>query len=105
MFSAPDLPKATSKEERQRNIETASKQTSELNNPCLREQKLSYKCLSEKNYDKDACAVTFANYKACKDFWSQVQADRRRRGIRPSVPRPEEREAIKAEYMKKFHSS
>ncbi|ODM95753.1 Coiled-coil-helix-coiled-coil-helix domain-containing protein 7 [Orchesella cincta] len=102
--NSADLPKSTNKEERRLIVETASKQTSELNNPCLREQNLSYKCLSDNNYNKDKCIETFANYKACKEFWNKVQADRRMRGIRPSMPRPNERETIKAEYMAKFHS-
>lgn len=40
---------------------------------------------------------------AFKLLQTTVQADRRARGVRPTLPRPEERETIKAEYMKQLH--
>ncbi|XP_065359589.1 coiled-coil-helix-coiled-coil-helix domain-containing protein 7 [Calliphora vicina] len=72
----------------------------ERDNPCLKEQELSYKCLSKSNYDREACEVYFANYKNCKDFWHKIRSDRRAKGIAPYLPPVEEREAIKAEHMK-----
>uniref|UniRef100_A0A336K7X8 Coiled-coil-helix-coiled-coil-helix domain-containing protein 7 n=1 Tax=Culicoides sonorensis TaxID=179676 RepID=A0A336K7X8_CULSO len=70
------------------------------NNPCLKEQKLSFKCLDHNAYDAEKCEVFFQNYKNCKDFWSKVQKDRRRAGKTPLLPPLSERDAIKAEYMK-----
>lgn len=45
------------------------KRNQEETNPCLKEQELSYKCLSMNNYDKDKCQLEFENYKTCKGFW------------------------------------
>jgi len=104
MYDNPgDLPPSKNPEERRVVIETASKHNSALSNPCLKEQEQSYKCLSQNNYDKDKCAHFFANYTACHKFWSKVQLDRRRKGIRPFLPRPEERDRIKEEYLQKKH--
>ncbi|XP_055923740.1 coiled-coil-helix-coiled-coil-helix domain-containing protein 7 [Eupeodes corollae] len=72
----------------------------ERDNPCLKEQELSYKCLNKYNFDREKCELFFANYNNCKDFWNKVRSDRRARGIVPYLPEPENREQIKAEYMK-----
>ncbi|CAG9799212.1 unnamed protein product [Chironomus riparius] len=69
-------------------------------NPCFNEQNISYKCLSENNYDKQKCEIYFANYTECMKFWTKVKFDRRRLGIIPEVPPIEERESIKNDYMK-----
>lgn len=93
----------------------------EKNNPCLREQKLSFKCFSDNGYNKDLCQTAIDNYNICKSFWvilqihssnfkhncgrflqNSVRADRRRRGVRPHLPPPEEREQIKREFFQKF---
>ncbi|OXA64351.1 coiled-coil-helix-coiled-coil-helix domain-containing protein 7 [Folsomia candida] len=104
MFSNPgDLPPSTNEAERKLIIETASNQTSSLTNPCLKEQKLSYKCLSENNFNKDKCSAAFANYTACQEFWKKIKAYRRSEGIRPHLPRPEDRDRIKKEYMERLH--
>lgn len=42
-------------------------------NPCLKEQRLSYKCLSDNDYDKEKCQLQFENYKMCKRFWVKFQ--------------------------------
>ncbi|XP_055372957.1 coiled-coil-helix-coiled-coil-helix domain-containing protein 7 [Condylostylus longicornis] len=72
----------------------------EKNNPCLKEQELSFKCLSKNNFNREACEVYFANYNNCKEFWNKIRLDRRRKGIEPYLPNIEEREKIKEEYMK-----
>ncbi|KAH8378806.1 hypothetical protein KR009_001433 [Drosophila setifemur] len=72
----------------------------ERDNPCLKEQDLSFKCLNKNNFDRDKCEFYFANYNNCKEFWNKVRADRRAKGIAPYLPPIEEREAIKSEYMK-----
>lgn len=41
----------------------------EKNNPCLKEQHLTYKCLSDAQYDKEKCSIYFENYNSCKAFW------------------------------------
>ncbi|KAK8783951.1 coiled-coil-helix-coiled-coil-helix domain-containing protein 7 isoform X2 [Amblyomma americanum] len=71
------------------------------NNPCHKEQQLSMKCLDDNGYDYDKCQHYFDNFKACKGFWVGVMRERRRNGIKPVLPPPEEREAIKAEHLKR----
>lgn len=41
----------------------------EKNNPCLKEQELSYKCFNKNNFDKEACQIEIQNYNTCKSFW------------------------------------
>ncbi|ALC44787.1 CG4186 [Drosophila busckii] len=72
----------------------------ERDNPCLKEQELSFKCLHKNNFDRDKCEVYFVNYNNCKEFWNKVRSDRRAKGIVPYLPPVEERAEIKAEYMK-----
>lgn len=84
---------------REQSAENAINQ--EKNNPCLKEQKLSYQCLEDNGYDHDKCKLQFENFKTCKRFWLHVAKDRRRKGIQPDIPPPEERAAIKREYLKK----
>ncbi|XP_055704753.1 coiled-coil-helix-coiled-coil-helix domain-containing protein 7 [Phlebotomus papatasi] len=72
----------------------------EKNNPCLKEQELSYKCLDRNNYESEKCEVYFKNYKNCKEFWNKVKTERRRKGIYPHLPDVSDREEIKAAYMK-----
>ncbi|KAH8405275.1 hypothetical protein KR222_001015 [Zaprionus bogoriensis] len=72
----------------------------ERDNPCLKEQELSFKCLNKTNFDREKCEVYFANYNNCKEFWNKVRSERRAKGIVPYLPPVEERAAIKAEYMK-----
>ncbi|XP_055856642.1 coiled-coil-helix-coiled-coil-helix domain-containing protein 7 [Episyrphus balteatus] len=75
-------------------------ENAERDNPCLKEQELTYKCLHKYNFDREKCEVFFANYNNCKDFWNKVRLDRRGKGIYPNIPAPEDRAEIKAEYMK-----
>ncbi|KAK4885713.1 hypothetical protein RN001_001984 [Aquatica leii] len=70
------------------------------NNPCLKEQKLTYTCLAQNDYDREKCELTMQNYNACKTFWGRVRAERKRKGIQPYLPEPEEREKIKSDYIK-----
>ncbi|KAH8305673.1 coiled-coil-helix-coiled-coil-helix domain-containing protein 7 [Drosophila kikkawai] len=75
-------------------------QNAERDNPCLKEQELSFKCLNKNNFDHEKCEVYFANYNNCKEFWNKVRSERRAKGIAPYLPPVEERDAIKANYMK-----
>ncbi|KAH8372032.1 hypothetical protein KR093_009761 [Drosophila rubida] len=72
----------------------------ERDNPCLKEQELSYKCLNKNNFDREKCEIYFVNYNNCKEFWNKVRSERRSKGIVPYLPPVEERAALKAEYMK-----
>lgn len=69
-------------------------------NPCLNEQQITYKCFDKFKYDKEKCELEMYNYKECKSFWNRVRADRKRKGIKPYLPEPEERQQIKLQYMK-----
>ncbi|XP_026462246.1 coiled-coil-helix-coiled-coil-helix domain-containing protein 7-like [Ctenocephalides felis] len=74
----------------------------EENNPCLKEHNLSLKCLNDNNYKHDACEAHFENYKQCKAFWNKIKSERRRQGIRPTLPPLHMREQIKQEYFSQF---
>ncbi|XP_076756815.1 coiled-coil-helix-coiled-coil-helix domain-containing protein 7 [Xylocopa sonorina] len=76
------------------------KKNQELNNPCLKEQGLSQNCLDTNQYDYDKCESYFENYRTCKKFWGMIMSHRRKEGITPYLPLPEEREKIKAEYFR-----
>merc|ERR1712198_573351 len=91
--------KSKSEKEYQQNIKRGSQLLNEEKDPCIKENKMTYKCLDENNYDRTACANYFENYKRCKTFWGQVRVDRRRAGIEPNLPPAEEREKIKREYL------
>uniref|UniRef100_A0A1B6EB82 Coiled-coil-helix-coiled-coil-helix domain-containing protein 7 n=1 Tax=Clastoptera arizonana TaxID=38151 RepID=A0A1B6EB82_9HEMI len=98
-----EVPKLKTKDEKAiENIKLAS-QNSQRNNPCSKEQKQSYDCLNKNNYDHDSCQLYFDNYNACMGFWTSVKNERRRQGIRPLLPEPEDRERIREEYLKQFH--
>jgi len=97
--NACNLPKATNESERQRNIRAGS-QMAELNNPCLNEQKQVQRCMDKSGYDKEKCQLHMNNYNTCKRFWGEVRVRRRREGL-PPLPPPEEREAIKKEFLAK----
>ncbi|XP_037085879.1 coiled-coil-helix-coiled-coil-helix domain-containing protein 7-like [Pollicipes pollicipes] len=100
--NAGNLPKATNEAERQRNIRAGS-QISELNNPCLSEQSQVQKCMDKSGYDKEKCQLHMNNYNACKRFWGEVRRRRRKEGLEPELPPPEERAAIKKEFLSKGH--
>ncbi|XP_072170418.1 coiled-coil-helix-coiled-coil-helix domain-containing protein 7-like [Diadema setosum] len=68
--------------------------TDEDKNPCLAEANASYQCLHDHNFDRQSCERYFANYKNCKNFWGRVMKERRRQGITPILPDPEERKKI-----------
>lgn len=78
---------------------TKLKRDQEQFNACWKEHQLSQQCLDKNNYDYDKCTLYFKNYKSCKYFWANVISERRRNGIEPYMPSPEEREKIKAEYL------
>ncbi|XP_018329366.1 coiled-coil-helix-coiled-coil-helix domain-containing protein 7 [Agrilus planipennis] len=71
-------------------------------NPCLKEANISYKCLSDNGYDKDKCELQIENYNLCKKFWGFIKTDRRKNGIKPYLPDPQDREAIKSQYIDAF---
>ncbi|CAN8006903.1 unnamed protein product [Ixodes pacificus] len=84
----------------------AEKATSQqLNNPCLKEQKLSLKCLDDNGYDKEKCTSFFVNYNMCQKFWLSIMKERRALGIEPALPPPEEREGIKKDRLRKARKS
>ncbi|KAG8224023.1 hypothetical protein J437_LFUL001100 [Ladona fulva] len=88
------------KEDSDERLKRPPHQTNAFKNPCAKEEAMSYKCLDENNFDREKCAIYFANYTKCQEFWTKIRAERRAKGIKPYLPFPEERERIKAEYMK-----
>uniref|UniRef100_A0A2R5L9R9 Coiled-coil-helix-coiled-coil-helix domain-containing protein 7 n=1 Tax=Ornithodoros turicata TaxID=34597 RepID=A0A2R5L9R9_9ACAR len=88
--------------QRRKKAENASSE--DHNNPCLKEQKLSFKCLDDNLYDKDKCTRYFENYKKCQGFWLSIAKERRRNGIRPYLPPVEEREEIKRKHFEQTAS-
>ncbi|XP_063604447.1 coiled-coil-helix-coiled-coil-helix domain-containing protein 7-like [Penaeus indicus] len=102
MFSGVNIKPSANESERQTNIRKASVLKHEEKNPCIKEHEQSYKCLDENNYNRDICAGYFENYKKCKEFWSNLRVERRRQGIEPNLPPPEERERIKKEYLEQI---
>lgn len=77
----------------------ALKRNQEINNPCYKEHLLSLKCLDFNQKERQACEVYFKNYKNCKEFWANVQSERKSKGIKPYMPSLEERKKIKADFL------
>ena len=73
----------------------------EDNNPCLKEQKHSMDCILNEFHDRKKCQQFFDNYNMCQKFWRGVIYDRRKRGIKPHLPIPSERDEIKRLYFLK----
>uniref|UniRef100_A0A0K8RNV5 Coiled-coil-helix-coiled-coil-helix domain-containing protein 7 n=1 Tax=Ixodes ricinus TaxID=34613 RepID=A0A0K8RNV5_IXORI len=85
-----------------KSLTRAEKATSQdLNNPCLKEQRLSLKCLDDNGYDKKKCESFFVNYNVCQKFWLSITKERKALGIEPALPPPEEREGIKRDRLRK----
>jgi len=93
-------PEIHESEKQKQKSQLKSRHNDDTKNPCLQEQKLSYKCLSDNNYDRDICLSVFQNYKNCTEFWTKVRRDRRSKGITPELPLPEHRQEIKEKYLK-----
>ncbi|KAJ8710019.1 hypothetical protein PYW07_009385 [Mythimna separata] len=74
-------------------------------NPCLKEQEMSYKCLSKNGYDNSKCEEYFDNYNTCKKFWGKVYKDRKAKGEYPYLPEVEDRAKIKEQYFKTVKDS
>ncbi|KAJ8669854.1 hypothetical protein QAD02_001113 [Eretmocerus hayati] len=74
-------------------------------NPCVTEHELSFKCMSNNEYDKEICRDYLDNYNMCRSFWNSVRKDRRERSIYPELPPPEERDKIKAEFFQRIRSN
>ncbi|XP_031830353.1 coiled-coil-helix-coiled-coil-helix domain-containing protein 7 [Nomia melanderi] len=81
-------------------IEHKLKRDQNINNPCLKEHELALNCLTNNQDLMKRCVLYFENYRNCKTFWNDVMKDRKSRGIEPQLPVPEEREKVKAEYLK-----
>jgi len=75
--------------------EGAKEKDQSITDPCYKERQISLRCMDEKNYDKDACYREFVNFRNCKTFWTTIIKERRRDQIKPDVPPPEERDAIR----------
>lgn len=67
-------------------------------NPCWEESQMSYRCLSENNFDKDLCSNAFQNYRNCKKFWNCVVKSRKVQGIIPPLPSNNDRAEARAFY-------
>ncbi|XP_033645108.1 coiled-coil-helix-coiled-coil-helix domain-containing protein 7-like [Asterias rubens] len=72
----------------------AKRWTDQDNNPCVSEANASYECLHETNFDRKLCQTYFVNYQNCQKFWLNIQRERRKLGIKPSLPPAEERDRI-----------
>ncbi|XP_066592683.1 coiled-coil-helix-coiled-coil-helix domain-containing protein 7 [Prorops nasuta] len=90
----------SSKEKQEKN---KLKRNLEEDIPCMKERELSSKCLSDNNYNHDACKLYFDNYNNCNKFWDAVYRDRRHKNIRPLLPPIDEREQVRQEYLAKFN--
>ncbi|CAH1774705.1 unnamed protein product [Owenia fusiformis] len=91
--------RSTNEQERQKRIQKVTRSNDDDKNPCMKEQKMSLKCLQDHNYDRDKCSIYFKNYKNCREFWSMIMKERNRKGISPSLPPAEERETIQKDYI------
>ncbi|XP_059156994.1 coiled-coil-helix-coiled-coil-helix domain-containing protein 7-like [Physella acuta] len=67
--------------------------------PCLKENEMTTQCMNENGYNGEMCKDFFENYRNCKKFWSWVMDQRKKQGIQPYLPPPEERESVKKEYL------
>ncbi|XP_076091341.1 coiled-coil-helix-coiled-coil-helix domain-containing protein 7-like [Mytilus galloprovincialis] len=72
-----------------------------LRHPCNREKEMSYQCLEDNGYDRGRCEMYFENYRNCSKFWNRVSWERLFRGIKPSIPPPDERDAVREEFAKR----
>ncbi|XP_076439816.1 coiled-coil-helix-coiled-coil-helix domain-containing protein 7-like [Babylonia areolata] len=79
-------------------VEKASRQADIDKNPCTKEQQMSFQCLDDNAYDRDKCSKHFLNYKHCREFWSLVVSDRKRKDIKPYLPAPEDRKQALQDY-------
>ncbi|XP_055934165.1 coiled-coil-helix-coiled-coil-helix domain-containing protein 7-like [Argiope bruennichi] len=88
--------------ERHEEAKRQFKERTERINPCYKERDASLKCLDEFYYARAKCQPYFDNYKNCRAFWGFVVRERRKAGIKPHIPAPEERDQVKAEYLPRF---
>jgi len=79
-------------------VEKSSRQQDDMKNPCIKEQKMSFQCLDDNAYDRDKCSKEFLNYKHCREFWRLVTMDRKKKGIEPYLPLPENRKQALQDY-------
>ncbi|KAK2185849.1 hypothetical protein NP493_221g02032 [Ridgeia piscesae] len=80
-----------------RKLPRGTRMSDEMKNPCKKESELAMKCMHDSNFTKDDCSLYFQNYRNCMGFWQGISRERRRLGIKPHMPPPEEREQIKRE--------
>ncbi|XP_012257934.1 coiled-coil-helix-coiled-coil-helix domain-containing protein 7 [Athalia rosae] len=100
MATPKEVRELNKEKQQRRSMKHVSNLNSEINNPCLKEHNLSQKCLSDNNYDGNQCQLYFLNYQNCTGFWHKVSLDRRKQGLEPYLPLPEDRAAIKESYLK-----
>ncbi|BFZ17027.1 hypothetical protein BsWGS_20066 [Bradybaena similaris] len=65
--------------------------------PCAKELDLSKQCLTEKAPDQ--CQDILKNLQHCRHFWSWVESQRKKEGINPAMPAPQDREQVKQKYL------
>ncbi|KAL5016056.1 hypothetical protein ScPMuIL_005645 [Solemya velum] len=92
--------KKEAEKSRQIRIRQASKHLDVEKNPCIMEQDFAFRCMDEHDYDREKCSRHFQNYKNCREFWSFVTRDRKRKGVKPYLPPADEREEVKKQYSK-----
>ena len=80
--------------------EGAKQKDQSITDPCFKERQMSLRCMDSNHYDKDECAREFENFKNCKGFWTEIIKIRRRDGILPDIPPPEERDDIRRAHFK-----
>lgn len=83
-----------------KNNNLAATKVSQDKDPCYAENAKSMNCLSKNDYNYTKCGREFDNYKECKTFWMYVRLGRKRNGINPNLPPPDQREDFKKEYAK-----
>lgn len=66
--------------------------------PCYDENQRVVMCLTR--YCRQSCLEEQTDYRLCRKFWSQVQTERKRKGICPGLPGPEERKQIFERFKK-----
>merc|ERR1711915_745590 len=60
--------------------------------PCYFENQQMLTCLAR--YCRESCQEEQVNYRLCRNFWIKIQAERRRKGVRPLLPGVEERKKL-----------
>lgn len=72
--------------------------------PCYTEREISSNCLVDSGWDYQLCKREVENVNLCTTFWSNVEKERRDKGILPYRPPAAERETIKREFLSRINS-